>query len=334
MLQFGDEVSVRSLHFGISPVRDMRLIDLYDRFHHTLWEEGRHKINVLSFIEEIDSFLVGKLVDFCSDSLVDELIQYYRERGNRNSTINRKLAALYKLLRRANKAGLIAKLPSYVRLPENNARIRFLSYNEEAAFFARLTAADSAFGDLFVFLIDTGARIGEALALTHADVHNGRATFWITKSGRSRTVPMTKRAREAVERQASVPGGPFKRVRYQNFLYTWNKIKKEIGLGDDKQVVPHILRHTCASRLVQAGIDLRRVQAFLGHQTIQMTLRYAHLATDDLDQCVIALDRTVEKNAKTAAKAKGKSSAKRKPQATKSRGNKGKSCAEVAKESI
>ncbi|MBO6631600.1 MAG: tyrosine-type recombinase/integrase, partial [Psychroserpens sp.] len=43
-----------------------------------------------------------------------------------------------------------------------------------------------------------------------------------------------------------------------------------------------MLRHTCASRLVQAGIDLRRVQTFLGHQTIQMTLRYAHLATDDL----------------------------------------------------
>lgn len=246
-------------------MRDIRLIDLYDRFHHTLWEDGRHKNNVFSFIAEIDTFLVGRLIGFGDDHLVDELIQYYRSHGNRNSTINRKLAALYKLLRKANKAGLISRLPTYVRLPEKNARIRFLSSDEESAFLARLTAADPAFGDLFIFLIDTGARIGEALALTHADVHNGRATFWITKSGRSRTVPLTKRAREAVERQASVPGGPFKRVRYQNFLYTWNKIKKEIGLGDDKQVVPHILRHTCASRLVQAGIDLRRVQAFLGH---------------------------------------------------------------------
>jgi site-specific recombinase XerD len=70
----------------------------------------------------------------------------------------------------------------------------------------------------------------------------------------------------------------------------WNAVKKEVGLGNDKQIVPHILRHTCASRLVQAGIDLRRVQAFLGHQTIQMTLRYAHLATNDLDQCVAALE--------------------------------------------
>jgi len=55
-------------------------------------------------------------------------------------------------------------------------------------------------------------------------------------------------------------------------------------------MVPHILRHSCASRLVQAGIDLRRVQTFLGHQTIQMTLRYAHLATNDLDQCATALN--------------------------------------------
>ncbi|MGN6551815.1 MAG: tyrosine-type recombinase/integrase, partial [Pararhizobium sp.] len=54
------------------------------------------------------------------------------------------------------------------------------------------------------------------------------------------------------------------------------------------------LRHTCASRLVQAGIDLRRVQTFLGHQTIQMTLRYAHLATNDLAQCAAALDARTE----------------------------------------
>ncbi len=117
-----------------------------------------------------------------------------------------------------------------------------------------------------------------------------RATFWITKSGRSRTIPLTARARDAVFSK-SMPGGPFSDITYPRFLYDWNATKKSVGLNNDKQIVPHILRHTCASRLVQAGIDLRRVQAFLGHQTIQMTLRYAHLATNDLDQCVQALER-------------------------------------------
>ena len=75
------------------------------------------------------------------------------------------------------------------------------------------------------------------------------------------------------------------------FRTIWNEAKAEVGLGEDTQVVPHILRHTCASRLVQGGIDIRRVQMWLGHQTLQMTMRYAHLATNDLDSCVNVLDR-------------------------------------------
>ena len=64
-----------------------------------------------------------------------------------------------------------------------------------------------------------------------------------------------------------------------------------VGLGDDKDVVPHILRHTCASRLVQGGIDIRRVQMWLGHQTLSMTMRYAHLASHDLEMCIPVLER-------------------------------------------
>ena len=74
------------------------------------------------------------------------------------------------------------------------------------------------------------------------------------------------------------------------FRAIWNDAKYEVGLGTDTQVVPHILRHTCASRLVRGGIDIRRVQMWLGHQTLQMTMRYAHLATNDLDSCVKVLE--------------------------------------------
>ena len=67
-------------------------------------------------------------------------------------------------------------------------------------------------------------------------------------------------------------------------------MKAETGFAGDKDLVPHALRHTCASRLVQGGIDIRRVQMWLGHQTLQMTMRYAHLATHDLDKCVAVLE--------------------------------------------
>ena len=52
----------------------------------------------------------------------------------------------------------------------------------------------------------------------------------------------------------------------------------------------HDLRHTCASRLVMAGVDLNRIREILGHAGITMTLRYAHLAPDQLKAAIRVLD--------------------------------------------
>lgn len=264
--------------------------DLWRLYGDILWENGRHKNNVYAFVMEIHEIAVvsGSAYD---DALIDTLVAHFRKRNNSNATINRKLSALYKLLRKAERMGTIPRLPSYLRLKERNGRVRFLTHEEEDLLFSEIGRADPDLERLCIFLVDSGARVGEALALTWADLFERNATFWITKSGRSRTVPLTTRAWQAA-RSAPRRGnsGPFSMINYQKFRYHWNQSRKAVGLGDDAQVVPHILRHTCASRLVQAGIDLRRVQSFLGHQTIQMTLRYAHLATSDLAQCAAALE--------------------------------------------
>ncbi|WP_299861367.1 site-specific integrase [uncultured Hoeflea sp.] len=256
-----------------------------------LWENGRHKTNCNSFIHEIHTFMQLHKIATYDDILIDRLIDHFRSLGNRNSTINRKLSALYRLLRKAERSGQIPRLPSYVRLRERNSRVRFLTAEEEVCMFTSVGKHNPQHELLCQFLVDTGARIGEALALKWGDIQNGVATFWITKSGKSRSVPLTERAAQAVDAARIFRGdGPFSAVSYPNFKYNWNRARKQNGFSGDPYMVPHILRHTCASRLVQAGIDLRRVQTFLGHQTIQMTLRYAHLATADLDQCANALN--------------------------------------------
>ena len=69
----------------------------------------------------------------------------------------------------------------------------------------------------------------------------------------------------------------------------WDRLRTHMELEDDPQFVLHMLRHTCASRMVQGGVDLRRIQQWMGHKSITTTLRYAHLAPKDLDLAAAAL---------------------------------------------
>nr|WP_318911261.1 site-specific integrase [Shinella zoogloeoides] len=271
---------------------------LLGRHVDVLWEPGSHKYNVSSFIGELDEVLFGAEFSEFTDEMLDTLISALRKRGNSNATINRKMAALSKLLRKAHKMGDVQSLPEFKRLKEKAGRIRFLEPEEETRLFEAISEKSDLYGRFCIFLIDTGARLGEGIGLRWQDLNRDRATFWLTKSGKSRSVPLTERAAAAIQASERTRRGPFTNIIQAKFRAAWNEAKQEVGLGSEPDVVPHILRHTCASRLVQGGIDIRRVQTWLGHQTLQMTMRYAHLASGDLDICVPILERAAR--AKTA----------------------------------
>jgi integrase len=293
----GESVSSYNLHYQFSvgsPVKAVKGVSLkylLERYVDILWEPGSHKYNVTAFVSELNGLLAGAEFSVFTDEMLDSLIASLRKRGNSNATINRKMAALSKLLRKAYKMGDVHSLPEFRRQKEKSGRIRFLDADEEKALFAAVSAKSELYGRFCIFLVDTGARLGEGIGLRWGDVVNGRVTFWITKSGKSRSVPLTARAKKAIKASDKRRLGPFVEIDQQQFRTAWNKAKAEVGLGEDPDVVPHVLRHTCASRLVHGGIDLRRVQTWLGHQTLQMTMRYAHLASYDLDMCVPVLER-------------------------------------------
>lgn len=281
------------------PPQRARLLTLLERYGDILWEPGSHKYNVTSFVGELDEILLGAEFAAFTDEMMDRLVAGLRKRGNSNATINRKMAALSKLLRKAYKMGDIQSLPEFKRLKEKAGRIRFLEPEEEMRLFAAISEKSDLYGHFCVFLIDTGARLGEGIGLRWQDIHrDDRVTFWLTKSGKSRSVPLTERAVAAIRACEKKKRGPFSSIVQAKFRAAWNEAKQEVGLGAEPDVVPHILRHTCASRLVQGGIDIRRVQTWLGHQTLQMTMRYAHLASGDLDICVPILERAARVGAK------------------------------------
>lgn len=182
---------------------------LLSRYVDVLWEPGSHKYNVSSFVGELDEILFGAEFSEFTDEMLDTLVAALRKRGNSNATINRKMAALSKLLRKAHKMDDIQGVPEFKRLKERAGRIRFLEPDEETRLFEAISGKSELYGRFCTFLIDTGARLGEGIGLQWQDIHRDRATFWLTKSGKSRSVPLTERAVAAIQASERTRRGPF-----------------------------------------------------------------------------------------------------------------------------
>ncbi|MGC2499748.1 MAG: site-specific integrase, partial [Acidobacteriaceae bacterium] len=180
------------------------------------------------------------------------------------------------------------------RRTENNGRIRFLAPAEERSLRAAITKPHQLAA--FEISLHTGMRRGEQFDLTWSQVDLERRMVFLskTKSGKPRHIPLNAVAVAAFERlkakgqgkhspvfpnasgePVSGPRGWFEEAVTRAKLadYTW-----------------HCNRHTFISRLVMAGVDIRTVAELAGHETIQMTMRYAHLAPS---HTASAVDRLV-----------------------------------------
>lgn len=133
---------------------------------------------------------------------------------------------------------------------------------------------------LVLLAINTGLRRGELTALRWTDIDLPGRRLKVraasAKSGRLRHVPLNAEAYAVVEVMHRESGAP-KLFDVQTFRKAWLALLDDAGIEDFRF---HDLRHTFASKLVMAGVDLNTVRELLGHSDIKMTLRYAHLAPE------------------------------------------------------
>lgn len=205
------------------------------------------------------------------------------------ATINRYLATLSHLFTIAVKEWRLCErnpVRDISKKEEARGRVRFLSDEERDSLLTECKA--SAWPELYVLVllaISTGARRGELIRLKWSDVDlkKNRASVHDTKNGDPRTLPLVGKALEALRElklqnsarsecvfpQPSGFPGP-----YESFDAHWYAALEAAGVENMRF---HDLRHTTASYLAQQGASLLEIADTLGHKTLAMVKRYAHL---------------------------------------------------------
>jgi integrase len=132
----------------------------------------------------------------------------------------------------------------------------------------------------------TGARWSEAEGLHVSQVRNGAIHFTGTKSGKNRSVPVDETLIELLDSHLKTRCGENSATsRYFVHGYTaFREAIDECGIELPKGQLTHVLRHTFASHFTMNGGNILVLQRILGHSSLTMTMRYAHLAPEHLQE--------------------------------------------------
>lgn len=271
-------------------IKDLSLSCWLEKTYRMFWADASDPHKVRHKLSEITAYFGSKtnINDLTTDR-IDTWITSLKGKGNANGTINRKLAVISKTLKYANECVQIQRMPTIHRQREPQGRVRYVTPEEEALIMQTLDQwSMDDLKDSITVLIDTGVRRSELCRLTKADVSGGMLNLWKTKNDLPRSIPMTSRVADIINRRVLTATTPkIFPIMPDTLSDRWDRVRFHLELDD---VVLHCFRHTTASRLVQRGVSLATVQQWMGHKDIKTTLRYAHLSPKNLSDAVAVLE--------------------------------------------
>jgi site-specific recombinase XerD len=221
--------------------------------------------------------------------------------GAKPGTLNRELSCLKNMLRKAVEWEYLETNPAWgvSQQREDVPEFEFLTFEEAEKL---VVTAPVRIKTLLILALNTGMRKGELFKLEWRDVDYRKGKYGIiavrkTKNHETRHIPMNSRV------QAALLSHPHRIVDGKNCPFVFREeggqsfdvradfrdALKNAGITG-KHIRFHDLRHTFASHLVMRGKDLRTVAKLMGHRDIRVTMRYAHLAPEHLQDAVEALE--------------------------------------------
>lgn len=273
--------------------KEMTLKKLFSVTSQNIWEKQKDWVNT--------SMVIGKILRYFGDDVLakhislrhlEDYVQYMYKNGASPATCNRHLAKISKALNYGLQHNYVLRVPHIPRQKEEEGEIVWWNKDEERAILDAIDAIDNEpFRKFFEWQIDTGIRPNESRnlhrALLHFDELNNCWMVQIPKNvakwGGGRTVPLTPRAKKAWDYACKETNRemPFERWTNGANRDVWNMIRKELSNTDDKFIF-YCTRHSCATRLLQGGLDIYRVKDWLGHRNISTTEKYAKLVPTNL----------------------------------------------------
>ena len=260
-------------------------------------------VNWERYAKQWKETLAGKTLRQLVPGDVERYAARRRTQGLSDASVNRELTFLRSVINMAIADGKAETNPVLSRLfvKESNERVRYLTDEEEKSLREKVDDAD---WPKVAVAIHTGLRQGNLFQLRWSDVNFDAGVVRVprSKSGEAYTVPMNDEVRAVLRdlpsrlrsewvfpsRDGDTPLNP------KNFLHrVFYPALEEAGIADFRW---HDLRHTFASRLVLAGVDLPTVKELMGHKTLLMTLRYSHLSPQHRRD---AVQRLVRRSAAT-----------------------------------
>ncbi len=235
-----------------------------------------------------------------STKVVEEYQSKLIQEGKAPATANRHLATLKHMFTKAVEWEMVEEeILKRVRrvklLQENNRRLRFLNQEECQSL---IDACSPHLKPIVITAMNTGMRKQEILSLEwekNIDLKHGFILLTDSKNGERREVPINATLMGTLRGIRRRLDSPYvfhdeKGRRYQDVKKSFYAACRRASIKDFRF---HDLRHTFASHLAMAGVDITTVKELLGHKTLAMTLRYAHLAPSHKVNAVSLLDSSL-----------------------------------------
>lgn len=298
-------------HFKTTEAKRHTLAEMIDRYSRDVLpskKSAKDQAQQLTWWKsEIGSYSLAdvtpSLIGECRDKLGREIT--VRNKLRSPASVVRYMAALSHALTIAVKEwGWLEDSPmrKVTKPKESRGRVRFLSDDERMRLLKACKESSNPYlYTVVVLALSTGMRQGEIMGLTWdvMDLNQGRAILHETKNGERRAVAITGHASELIKELSKVrridskllfpakENAPQKPQKPMDLRSPWETAVKKAELQDFKF---HDLRHSAASYLAMNGASLAEIAEVLGHKTLQMVKRYAHLSEGHTARVVASMN--------------------------------------------